>query len=265
MASSNIPKKLIPDGAIVRPFEMRVLGQEQRPTYQSIKKGFKEDKANTRDARFLLSEMVHSHLSVEAEEERRFTDRLAQEMGKRQNEIQEAAYKEGFEKGMGEGRQLAFEQEKARLATLIEGLAHVVSVIGEAKSTLAADYETRLVSLAYRMASVIVDHQIKHQPEIVSYSIRAILEKIGQDEDIHIRLSTEDHGIVDQLQEELKTFSHKGRVSLDLDANIRRGDCIVEAASGEIASFINDKLEAVRAELEKIYPNIDLPSRKTGT
>ena len=264
MASSDSPNKLLPPGAVVRPFEMRVLGQELRPTYQSIKKGFTVDANNSHNSRFLLSDMVHSQLSVEAEEERRFNERLSSELDKMREGIHAAAHAEGYQAGQAEGRQLAMEQEKSRLAALIEGLSHVIAVVNEAKLKLAEDYEARLVALSFRMASVVVDHQITQQPEIVVHSIRAILEKIGQDEDVRIRLSADDHAIVSQLGEELKANSHKGRITLDLDSNLKRGDCTVEAASGEIASFIEDKIELVRAELKKIYPNAELP-RKTGS
>lgn len=264
MASSDSPNKLLPPGAVVRVFEMPVLGQAERPTYQSIKKGFKADEANARDSRFLLSEMVHSHLSVEAEEERRFEDRLAKEIQKLRAEIRASAHKEGFESGQVEGKRLALEAERSRLAALVEGLSSVIGSVSEAKLRLAQDYETRLVALAFRIASVVVDHQIKEKPELVANSIRAILEKIGQEEDIRIRLSVEDHAIVGQLEEEFKNISHKGRISLDLDTNIKRGDCIVEASSGEIASFIDEKLTSLRQELTRIYPNIDL-NQKTGT
>jgi flagellar biosynthesis/type III secretory pathway protein FliH len=266
MASSDAGSgnKLVPPGAVVRTFEMPILGQEQRRTYQSIKKTFTVDSGSTKDSRFLLSDMVHSQLSVEAEEERRFNDRIALEMERLSQGVHESAYKDGYAAGQEEGKKLAFEQERSRLAALIEGLTHSIGTIAEAKLKLAESYESRLVALAYRMASVVVDHQIEQNPEFVTHSIRAILEKIGQEEDIRIRLSADDHAIITQVEENLKGFSHKGRISLDLDSSLKRGDCIVEASSGEIASFIEEKVGVLRSELKKIYPKIDL-EQKTGT
>ncbi len=113
---------------------------------------------------------------------------------------------------------------------------------------------------------MIVDYQIKNHPENVAHSIRAILERIGADEDVRIRLSSDDHGIVQQLEAELKASTHKGRMSLDLDSGIKRGDCIVESNSGEIASFVDEKLEALRQELERMYPGIEAETKaKTGS
>lgn len=266
MDSSNSSKsKLLPPGAVVRSFDMPVLSQASRPTYQSIKKTFKEDAASgTRDSRFLLSEMVHSHLSVEAEEERRFNDRLAIEIEKIHKDIFTKAHEAGLEKGHTEGRKAAQELEKARLAALMEGLSSVIGSITQAKLKLSEDYEARLVALAFRMASIIVDHQIKEYPEVVIHSIRSILERIGQDEDIRIRLSEDDHSIIGQLQEDMKSLSHKGRISLDLDSSLKRGDCIVESSSGEIASYIDEKCAVLRAELVRIYPKIEIET-KTGT
>ncbi len=134
MDSSKGGSKLVPPGAVVKPFEMRVLGKESRPTYQAIKKNFSVDPSSPKDSRFLLSDMVHAHLSVEGEEERRFNERLQAEIARRETQSREKAQQEGFEKGQEEGRKQAFEEEKSRLAAVIEGTAHLLSTLGEAKT-----------------------------------------------------------------------------------------------------------------------------------
>jgi len=265
-SSNNSANKLLPPGADVRPFELRVLDVNNRPTYQSIKSKFTVDANAPKDSRFLLSEMVHSNLSVEAEEERRFNERLQSEIERIHGEIKGEAYTLGLEQGRQEGLKKAYDEERSRLAALIEGLSHVIEAMGEAKQALAKDYEVRLVRLAYKMASVVVDHEISAHPESVGHSARAILERIAQDEDVRIRLSSEDHGIITQVEEELKNVSHRGRITFDLDANLKSGDCIVESSSGEIASFIEEKLAKLKEELKKSYPNIDEDEvKKTGT
>jgi flagellar assembly protein FliH len=264
--SKVLPKKLLPPGAQVRPFEVRVLGMENRPTYRSIKSNFTVDKNSPKDSRFILSEMVQNSLSLEAEEERRFRERVQSEVERLRADVTREARAEGFEAGHKEGLKKAYEEERSRLAALIEGLAHAIEGIAKAKASLSKDYELRLVQLAFKMASVVVDHQVNTHPELVAHSVRAILDKIGQDEDVRIRLSAEDHGVIQQVQEEIKKVSHRGRISFDLDYGLARGDCVVESMSGEIASFIEEKLAKLKEELKKTYPDIDsLESKKTGT
>jgi flagellar assembly protein FliH len=260
MASSN---KLLPPGAVIEEFNIRVLGEETRPTYKSIKESFNVDGTNPKHSRFLLSEMVQNSLSVEAEEERRFEERVAQQIELIRGEAVERAQKEGFEVGLKEGVEKGLAQEKSRLAALIEGLASSLEAITQTKTQLAEIYETRLVELAYKMASVVVDHHIQNQDEIVSHAIKAILEKMGRDEDVRIRLSSEDHNSISQIQDQLKDIAHRGRIGFDLDNNLKKGDCVVEATSGEIASYISEKLQALKDELQKIYPALD--QERTGT
>lgn len=264
--SKFIPHKLLPPGAEVKDYETKVLGLESRPTYQAIKNKFVVDKSSPKDSRFILSEMVHSNLSVEAEEERRFNERLKSEVARLHDEIKTKAFTEGMEEGLSQGLKKAYEEEKSRLAVLIEGLAQVLSSISNAKESLAKDYETRLVQLAYKIATVVVDHEIVERPEAVTFSIRTILERISQEEDVRIHISTQDHKILGQFEEELKNISHRGRISFSLDPNLKSGDCVVESASGEIASIIEEKLKKLKEELGRIYPGLETDSNtKTGT
>ncbi len=264
-------KKMIPEGAEVTKFEMRNLSDSNRPTYQSIKATFTQDLNSPKNARFLLSEMVHDHLSVEAEDERRFNEKVNLELDKIRESVSEKAYQEGYEKGRVQGKTEAYDEEKARLAVAIESLSNALSLIHEGRKGLVKQYETSIVDLAFKMASVVVDHEVQTNRDLVSHSVKAILEKIGQEEDIRIWLSAENVESVKRLEEELKNVAHRGRISFELDPALKAGDCFIESSSGEIASVIEEKLAKLRIELTKIYPELEPqndgedPSGMTGT
>ncbi|NCN40420.1 hypothetical protein GW916_04150 [bacterium] len=267
--SSN--KKLIPPGAEVTKFEMRNLRDADRPTYQSIKSTFRKDLNSPKNARFLLSDMVHDHLSVEAEEERRFNDKVNAELEKLSEEVSSKAFDEGFAKGSEEGRKQAYDSEKARLAAVYESLSYTIGLIEEGRIQMEKQYEVSLVDLAFKMASAVVDHQVRSNRELVAHSVKAILEKIGQEEDIRIWLSADDLEVVKTIEKEMKNVAHRGRIAFELDPSLSAGDCLVESSSGEIASIIDEKMSKLREELTKIYPELDVksddedPSGMTGT
>lgn len=256
--------KMVPKGADVTKFEMRNLDDKDRPTYQSIKSSFTKDSNTAENARFLLSEMVHDHLSVEAEEERRFNERVAAELELIKNSASEKAEKEGFERGLSEGKEKAYSEEKARLAVMIESFGQATNLITEGRASLAKQYECKLVDLAFKMASIIVDHEVQTNRDIVSHSVKAILDKLGQEEDVRIRISSDDLEIVKALEDELKNVTHRGRISFELDQALNVGDCVVESSSGEIASLIDEKLKKLREELGKVYPKLDESSDGGG-
>lgn len=247
-------KKLVPQGAEVQKFEMQTLGVGDRPTYASIKSRFEKDSQAPKNARFLLSEMVQDHLKVEEEEERRFMDKVEEQVTEVLNEERSKAQEEGYAAGLEEGRKKAYDEEKARLAAVLESLSYTLNFITEARKSMAAQYEEQLVGVAFKMASLVVDHEVENNQDIVKHSAVAILEKIGQEEDVRIRLSTEDLAVVKEIEEEIKQLSHRGRISFEADNAIKKGDCVIESSSGEIASFIEEKMTRLKEEIATTYP-----------
>lgn len=250
-------KRLVPPGATVKEFVVENLTEGEAPTYQSIKSTFTQESNSPKNSRFLLSEMVQDHLNVEAEEERRFNDKVQAEVDKVLAQVREQAHAEGHAEGLELGRKEAYEEEKARLAALLENLSQTINFITDGRKDMVEHYETQLVELVFNMASVVVEYEVENNRDAVTHSVKAILEKIGQEEDVRIRLSATDLSIAKNIEEEIKGISHRGRITFELDQHLSNGDCVVESSSGEIASFVTEKLKELKNELGRAYPRLD--------
>jgi flagellar assembly protein FliH len=255
--------KMVPEGAVVEKFAMRELTGTSLPSYRKIRATFDREKLQPRDERFMLSQHVQNQLSVEEEEERRFRKRVEEEVGQLKTETEKQARAEGYAAGEKSGRSDAYAQEKARIASLLEGLAASTQSLVYAKTQLSNQYERAVIDLAYRMASVVVNHEIEHRPEQVAEAIKEILERISRDDDVRIRLANREFGAIKEIEAELANVNRAGRVHFEMDATLSSGDCIVESVSGEISSVIEEKLSRLKEEINRIYP--DAIKKKTGT
>ncbi len=241
---------LVPEGAKIEPAELKALRSNDMPTYRQIKATFKAD-LTSRDSRFRLSDQVAGQLSVEKEEELRFQKRVEEEVASRLVILKAEAHSQGFAKGSEEGAAKAFEEEKVKIAKSIEGMAGVIKTLHDAKEKLSEDYEAELIQLAFKIAEGVVHQQISDRPEIVSASIKAILNRIGKEDDVRVRLSTEAFDVLDRVKQEISDVSRQGRISFEADHALKGGSCVVESLSGEISSGIEESLAKVRAELSK--------------
>ncbi len=131
---------LVPEGADVKKAELTPLKSNEIPTYRQVKSTFKTD-LKGRDLRFRLSDQVASQLSVEQEEEERFKKRVQEELEAQLAIVKTEAHNAGFAQGQAEGKAQAFEEEKVRIAKMLESLAVLVKNLSEAKEKLAEDYE----------------------------------------------------------------------------------------------------------------------------
>lgn len=239
---------LVPKGAVVEELEPPKLGGALNRTYQDIKDTFKKD-LNIRDSRFYLSEMIANQLSVEEEEKRRFESRVREEVEKRLSIIKSEAYQEAFGKGEAEGKAKGYDEEKVRIAKELELLATGLIAIETAKERLGEQYERALLETAFKLSEAIVHHEISERPEGINHTISEILQRISKEDDVRIRLSSGDFDIITKAKAEVQKLGRTGRIQFDMDESLKRGDCVVESLSGEIASFIDDKIQSLKEKL----------------
>lgn len=244
------PKSLIPAGAEVTTFEMPALKGKAMPTYQQIKSGFKVD-ALPKQNRFSLSDLVAGQLSVEQEEQLRFEKKVAEEVEARLKIIKKEAHDEAYKKGFDEGMQKAYDEEKARIAKNLESMAEASLSLQTAKTRLGEQYEQALIEIAFKVARVIVHKELEIQPSAIHATIAAILERIAKEDDVRVRISPREFEAIDQIKEEITKLARVGRVTFEMDPSVKPGNCVVDSLSGEIASFLDEKIDALRGEIEK--------------
>lgn len=251
---------LIPPGAEVAPFDPPALKGREMPTYGQIKSTF-DPGAMPKQNRFALSDLVAGQLSVEQEEQRRFEGRVNEEVESRLKILRSEVHAAAHAKGLEEGRAKAYDEEKARIAQHLEGLMGATQSIIAAKEKLADQYEQTLVDIAFRIARVVVHKELEIQPAAIQATVAAILDKIAKEDDVRVRLSSHEFEAIDTIKSEVDRLGRSGRVTFEIDATLKPGNCIVESLSGEIASFLEEKFELLKTEIDKVRAT----QRREGT
>jgi flagellar biosynthesis/type III secretory pathway protein FliH len=242
-------KPLVHEGADIHDFVAPVIGKDRIPTYGEFKSSFKQD-LTVKDRRFQLSEHAASQLSVEAEEQKRFEAKVAEELEKRLQVIRAEAHDSAYQKGMIEGKNDGLQKESVRLAQLIESLATAYNAIAKAKDSLEEHYRDIVIEAVFGLAKIVVHHEIEARPEQVAFSVKAILDILARDDDVRVRISATDFEAIELIKKEMQNNSlHQGRIAYESDSALGPGDSIVQNMSGEITSKVEDKFEKLKAEL----------------
>ena len=231
-------------------FELPNLQGAPPPTYQQIKSTFNPESVQAA-GRFALSELVANQLSVEQEEQRRFQKKVDQAVEAQLKLLRTEAHRQAYDKGLEEGRKLAYEEEKARIARNHEAVTGALTSLTSAKQNVSDQYEQMLLDCAFRLARVLVHKEVELNPASVAMTIRAILEKLAKEDDVRVRISSHEFEAITEIQGEVAKVTRPGGVSFELDASLKAGDCIVESPGGEIASFMEEKIQLLYAEVDK--------------
>jgi flagellar biosynthesis/type III secretory pathway protein FliH len=251
-------RPLIPKEAKIEDYALPPVSESSAPSYGKIKTSFSQNLSMT-DRRFMLSELVANEMSVEKEEQERFDRKVREAVTLQLKAFEEDERKKGFELGHTQGTEKAYNEEKARIAKQLEALSTSVDSLVQAKGQLAAQYEKALVDMAFRLAKIVVVHEITERPEIIASTVTDILVRISKEDDVLVRLSSEEFEAIEAIQQEVKNLSRSGRVSFEVDQQLSQGSCVVESMSGEIATDIETRFKKLQSE---IMSNIKSKQRK---
>ena len=175
--------------------------------------------------------------SVNAEEAREML--LAQARQEAERKVQEA-YAEGLRRGVEAGR----EQYLKSVAESAAALQAAAQSIQEARDEFLRSLEPQVVELAVAMARRILHREIGTDPECVRRTARKALEHLADCESVVIHVNPDDlEGMRVEKVKLLDEFDGLRQVTLQADASVGPGGCVVETSLMQVDARIEAQLE----------------------
>lgn len=161
-----------------------------------------------------------------------------QQDAERVEQINQQAYKQGFDAGHAQGAARAAEEAR-RLASLYEAVRQETSGL---EQRIAED----LVRLALTLARSLVRESLAVHPELVTAIVRESVAEVPPfSQSPRLKLHPEDAALLaTHLGSELGP-----EWSLVEDASIRRGGCRIETSAGEIDATLETRWQKLAAAL----------------
>ncbi|NCN28575.1 hypothetical protein GW915_13505 [bacterium] len=241
---------LVPKGMTASRYEVRQLDRGNIPSYSQIKNTFEADVKGPASS-FHLSEYVRSQLSVEEKEARRFEEKVQALVVQQVEKLAEETKKLAFDEGFKEGLEKAYNERKEELDNQLTLSNQMIEDLNFAKSNLGLRYQVELSELAIRLAEILVHYEIKTAPELISHTILEMIERISKDDDVIIRLSKDYAELIEKVKAQIEgdAGNAERRIQFELSDRIKKGDATIECMSGEVASFLDEKVQLLRARL----------------
>jgi flagellar assembly protein FliH len=219
-----------------------------------VAKSFVDEDA-FRSADFKISELIAKQAGISQLENEAQQDKINNQVLERIQEIQEKAYKEGYELGLIEGTEKAFQEAKTELLLKMATFESLLKRIEELKGELLIDNEAEMVKLVFATAKRIALRDIEGNREAVVEMIRNVTGETQADERITVRLSPEDHYFLETLQD--KTGDRIGslqRVKFVPEDKIKSGGCLIETDFGSVDATVEERVERVWQTLQAKIP-----------
>lgn len=157
-------------------------------------------------------------------------------------EARQQAVRDGFEKGLNEGREAARCEEQESLAAwsslLASGRAEVSGVLEEAETLIAA--------VVFESVCKIVGRQLP-SAEGCSAVVREVLSRVGREEVLAVRISPADYAMLESASE--NAIQIEG-VSFEPDERVELGGCVLSLKAGSIDGRIETQFRQFAQSLK---------------
>ena len=165
----------------------------------------------------------------------------------------EAIGKEAYEKAFLLGEKAGRDLGEAAVVSMVDKLAGLIGEISALRPSLLAEAERELVDLSFQIARAIVGAEIETRPDIVLESARRVIQRMGAEGRITLRVHPSDANHVWKARDALFPYiSGKGDIAVEPDESVERGGCLAVTDFSEADATISGQFEVLREHLRKV-------------
>lgn len=164
----------------------------------------------------------------------------------------QADHRRAVEEAYARGRQEGIAQAEERIGELGRAFAAAVEDISRLRESILKNSTDDMLRLVLAVAQQVVHVEIASNPQIVLETLKRGLKAAVRSDEYHIRLHPQDLALVSE-QKPLLLASVSGlkNITLEGDAGIARGGCMVESNLGQVDASIDSQLAEIRDRLQQ--------------
>jgi len=193
---------------------------------------------------FKISELIAKQAGISQLEDDAHQDKINAQVLERLKEVQEKAYQEGYDLGLIEGGEKAFQETKAALLERMSSMEHFLKRLEDLKSHLMVDNEAALVKVVFLIAKKIAMRDLEENRDAVWEILQHVIQEFQNDERLVVRLNAADLAFLETLQEKSgQKFESLKRIKFITDDNIKPGGCLIDTEYGNVDATLDERVE----------------------
>ncbi|CAN5462390.1 hypothetical protein BH10BDE1_BH10BDE1_08210 [soil metagenome] len=253
MAGMNLQKILSKLDADTRVVEYTPREFPNRTSQVAVE--FVKYQAGLENTDFKIDKIVSLTTGIAELEKISLAERVEVEALERLKQLQEEAYRQGYDLGRDEGQESAYREKSEELSENLKKIDRAMHTLEVLKTELVKQNEASLVTLVYQIASKVAMAELKEKPELILPVILEAAAGAQDEESIVIRLSHSDLDFLESTKERLgQEFEFIKRAKLEGTNEIQSGGCVIVTNFGQVDATIEKRLEKVWASVQQKLP-----------
>lgn len=250
-AERNIVKDKNQAGQVVFDYKPRELNVE---THQSAKNFVDVDQMKSPD--FKISDLVAKQVGISKLESEAHEGEVNERVLQRVKEVQERAYKEGFDLGFSDGTDKAFAVMKDQIGFRIASLDALLAQVENQRRLIMVDNESELISLVFQVAKKMALRDLEQNREAVVEILTKVVEEMSEDEKVTVYLSHDDNEFIQLSHEKTSSSLDKiKKLKMIESEEIKPGGCLLETSFGSVDATVDERVERTWQLLKDRIPH----------
>ena len=163
--------------------------------------------------------------------------------------------KQVIEQAKEAGLQQGLEEARRQMADQVQEVtdrcnAMIASAEQEAKQ-IVMEAEPQIIDLVMAISRKIITDEVAERQSLVLGLVRDALERVKDQKQINIHVSSDDYEFVMKSRSELQGIvGAEQSLSITADAILHRGGCLIETSFGTVEAGVETQLESIRKVLQ---------------
>lgn len=244
---------VIKDADQVEPYTFAPLGGVlQKNSPQKEKEIFIERKTASQTG-FKISPIVQKHRGIKAQEEQEIEDRIAEEVERRVNAIQEEAYQKGYEEGIRYGREEVYDQTRAQIEEKLCALDQMIADVLSTQHQILRQQKNQLYQLVNTLTKWVILRELRTDGKYVERLLEKLINEMQTKSNLFVQVKESDfQGMPEVLEAVQKKLGGLHNVRTEINHDLEGPGLILECENG----IINGSFQEQMKGLDKLFEGV---------
>ncbi len=238
----------------VTTFEFKpLLSSGQAIAKKEFQKVIREERTHAKNTQFKVNPIVEKYRGLKDQEEQEYQAAVEQEVARRVAEIQDEAFKAGFDEGVNQGREEIFNEMRSVVDQKLENFSQMVTEVLKTQETIIDRQKKEIYNLLKNLSKWIILRELKDDGTYVERLLEKLLLEIQARQNLLIQVNADDFaGMPEVLAHVQSRLGELKNARVEIDSAITTRGMIVESDNG----IINATMEEQFKSLDKLFEDV---------
>ena len=239
---------------VVKMFEFKpLLTAAQTIEKNEFQKIIKTEREFAKSSQFKVNPIVEEYRGFKEQEDREYEDRVEQEVARRIAEIQDEAFKAGFDEGVNQGREEIFVQMRSVVDQKLENFSQMVTNVLKTQENILSKQKTEMYQLLRNLSKWIVLRELQEDGKYIERLLERLLLEMQVRNNLLIQVNAEDFSQMPEVLEHVQSrLGEMKNVRVEIDSAVKSRGIVIESENG----IINATMEEQFKSLDKLFEDV---------